>query len=52
VKKVSQHGGGRGEKATGAQPARNWLDETGVVDRHSFGGDVHCSRDRDTDPSF
>lgn len=51
MKKANQSGGGKGQKEKGVQSAKNRLDETGQS-RHSFGGDVHCSGDRNAEPSF
>lgn len=39
---------GRGEEAPAPQPASPRLAEPALVNRRSSGGDIHCSRDRNT----
>lgn len=52
MKKIRQSGGRKAEKATGAQPPKSSFMEAELVRRCSCGGDVHCSGDRNTGPSF
>lgn len=40
-----------GGEGAGGQPAKNQLNETELVNRHSFGGDARCSSNGNTDPS-
>lgn len=40
-----------GGEGAGGQPAKNQLNESELVNRHSFRGDTRCSSDGNTDPS-